>query len=695
VKVKTVILENIRSHAKTIVEFSDGFSCLIGGLGRGKSSILLAIDFALFGEPLGRSYDYLLREGADVGRVALKFTENSREYTVWRALRRRNDRISQDMEQLKLFEGEKLIAEMRSDAVAEQLKAIAGIDRDLFREVVWMRQEHLKELLDMPPGERQKKLDLLFGLSDYETSWANLRPIVSGYEGEKSTLERDPDIKRVEELQAQYNEAAKEFSLKALELEDLRRKFSLAEAKVKEASVKVEELEGLRRKNEELRAAENDLQLKIMNIEDFSARLATEVQNREFRIKRLQERLSSFKNQVDMYRGMFQEGGLPTDQTVQQIKEHLETFINQILSIQGEKETVGKEVERATQRISNLIEESLCPLCLQPLTSSYKQDLIKRLQQETSENEERLNELERNAKELEKMRNIVSSAVSNLQITLSRVEEVENQLEDEKRLLSNASREFEDKQREEEEARRQLVTLRKEISAFDVTELEEAQRLQKAAYDEYVKVKYALQTVGGQKREISLRMDGLKERLENAEQKVERILKVAKILEVVKDVRGAYRGIQPKLRGEFVTYLERIVQQELDELMGPENTLLSVNIDEEYTPFVQSPGGHERNVSNLSGGERTFLAFAYRLGVGQLIMQAKLGHGLSMLLLDEPTESLGREDGSIERLAEAISRLKTIEQVIAVTHSEAFAEKAEHVIRLEKEDNTSKVLLER
>jgi DNA repair exonuclease SbcCD ATPase subunit len=66
-----------------------------------------------------------------------------------------------------------------------------------------------------------------------------------------------------------------------------------------------------------------------------------------------------------------------------------------------------------------------------------------------------------------------------------------------------------------------------------------------------------------------------------------------------------------------------------------------------------------------------------------------------MLLLDEPTESLGREDGSIDRLAEAISRFKAIEQIIAVTHSEAFAEKAEHVIRLEKEAGISKVAVER
>lgn len=45
--------------------------------------------------------------------------------------------------------------------------------------------------------------------------------------------------------------------------------------------------------------------------------------------------------------------------------------------------------------------------------------------------------------------------------------------------------------------------------------------------------------------------------------------------------------------------------------------------------------------------------------------------------------------------AEAISRLKAIEQIIAVTHSEAFAEKAEHVIRSEKEVDVSKVTMER
>jgi len=74
-----------------------------------------------------------------------------------------------------------------------------------------------------------------------------------------------------------------------------------------------------------------------------------------------------------------------------------------------------------------------------------------------------------------------------------------------------------------------------------------------------------------------------------------------------------------------------------------------------------------------------------------LIMQSRTGHGLSILVLDEPTENLGSEDGSIERLAEAISKLKAIEQIIAVTHSEAFASKGEHVVTVEKEAGVSRI----
>ncbi len=240
-----------------------------------------------------------------------------------------------------------------------------------------------------------------------------------------------------------------------------------------------------------------------------------------------------------------------------------------------------------------------------------------------------------------------------------------------------------------------LAKTRSKIGKFDARELERAQELRTSAFDRYSDLKHRAQSIESQKAEILKRLDTLKERLDIAHRKAERLEKVNKIVDLTQEIRQAYRSIQPKLRGEFMTYLERVVQQVFDELTGTEGPMIAVKIDENYTPVTEGEGGYERDISNLSGGERTLLAFAYRLGLGQLIMQWRVGHGLRMLLLDEPTESLGREDGSIDRLANSLSRLRTVEQVVAVTHSEVFAENADHVIRLEKQDNRSIVSLER
>jgi exonuclease SbcC len=204
-----------------------------------------------------------------------------------------------------------------------------------------------------------------------------------------------------------------------------------------------------------------------------------------------------------------------------------------------------------------------------------------------------------------------------------------------------------------------------------------------------------LRTKENHKKDLGRRLDDIKERINLAHEKIERMEKIRKTTEFLGAVRDAYRSIQPKLRTEFVKVLRNFVQQVLDGLVGGESPMLNVIIDDTYTPYVKSEMGFDREVSNLSGGERTLLAFAYRLGLGQLIMQSRTGHGLSMLILDEPTENLGSEDGSIERLADAISRFKAIEQIIAVTHSEVFAAKADHVITLDKDLGISKISIER
>ena len=346
-------------------------------------------------------------------------------------------------------------------------------------------------------------------------------------------------------------------------------------------------------------------------------------------------------------------------------------------------------------RISSLITENKCPTCLQNLTGDYKKSLLENLQEENADRTKKLAELQKNHNKLKSLHSTVNFAFSNLQQLIPRIGDIKRQVTEKQESLTKLSGEVEGTQKQEKKLQKQLDETRVEIAKFDVIELESARKLQKNAFTDHLNAKHELENLEQRKTDLALRVDELKERLDNAQKKIERKEKIGKLLGILDRIRGAYRSIQPKLRSEFVTYLQRTVQQVLDSLVGDVGPTLNIKIDETYSPFVSSEEGYEREVSNLSGGERTLLAFAYRIGMGQLIMQSRTGHGLYMLLLDEPTESLGREDGSVERLAEAVSRLKAIEQIIAVTHNEAFAEKAEHVIRIEKEAGTSQVFIEK
>jgi len=307
---------------------------------------------------------------------------------------------------------------------------------------------------------------------------------------------------------------------------------------------------------------------------------------------------------------------------------------------------------------------------------------------------EGLTELQKKLDELKTIHSKASSAVSGLQQVIPRIYDVKRQVTEKQELLTENSAEIEKAQEEEKQLLVQLDATRIEIANFDVAELDSARKLQKTAFRAHLDAKHELERLEQKKSDLASRLDDLKERLDNVQKKIERKENISKLLEIIDRIRVAYRSIQPKLRREFVTYLQITVQQMLDNLVGDVGPALNVKIDETYSPFVCSEEGYEREVTNISGGERTLLAFAYRIGLGQLIMQSRTGHGLYMLLLDEPTESLGREDGSVDRLAEAVSRLKTIEQIIAVTHNESFAEKAEHVIRIQKENGASQVYID-
>jgi len=690
-RIEIVQLESIRSHELSTVPFARGFNCLVGGVGCGKSSILYAIDFALFGDPIGRSFEYILREGANSGKVTVQFVQNGKSYKISRGLKRRGKGIGQDLDELKLFEGETEIAGLKSDAVAEQLKTITGLDKELFREIVWVRQEHLKELLNAAPRERQTRLDKLFGLSDYEIAWSIIAGYQKEFEGEKKAYEKDPDVVGMEKLSGEYNKTVEEFSLFQVQIEDASNRLVTAKRALETADLKLKKLEEVKSLVEELRRKETQALANLTNLEDTFKSLTKNIEAKRTGLESLKQRLSALERQIDSGKTELKQIGISPDQPMEELRAYLSTFDTQISGLKGEQESASRAMRENQKRNSQLTAENRCPLCLQTLSDEYKNGLTQRILEENTVLQKEISKLQQEIEQLQNLKSKASTAFSNLQTLVPRVEDLKSRISDESEALADISKELDEKKSLETELRMQLEAVRSEISGLDISELEAAKAHRDQVFKQYYSLESDLRSKESRKQDLASRLDEIRERIDQAQQKIERMTRIVKLVEIISGIRDAYRNIQPKLRREFVKVLRSFVQQVLDSLVGGEGPFLNVVIDETYSPYVKSESGVEREVTNLSGGERTLLAFAYRLGLGQLVMQSRTGHGLSLLLLDEPTESLGREDGSIDRLAEAIARFKAIEQIMAVTHSEAFAEKAEHVIRLEKEAGSSKV----
>jgi exonuclease SbcC len=695
-KIEIVQLENIRSHNKSTVPFTRGFNCLVGGVGRGKSSVLYALDFALFGDAIGsRSFEYLLRESADWCKVTVVFTQNGNTYKLTRGLRRKGKGITQDIEQLKLYEDDRLLASIKNDAVAEQLKAITGLDKELYREIVWFRQEHLKELLEAPPRDRQRRLDELFGLSDYEIAWSNIAQYQRDYETEKRIYEKDLDVNGLEKLSGEYNRCTEEFTLVEMDLENSTQKLVIAKKTLDEATIKLKLLEEKKLVVEELKRKEVRFKADIQNIKTTLASLAQRIEDKKTIVDNLHQRQKSLETRIEACYEKLQQTGLPFDKSIEELRSTLSNFDDKISTLKAEQEATSRSLQQDQKRSAALEKEDKCPLCIQPLSGEYKTDLIIRIDLENIQREKNINQLHLQVTDLQRIKTVGIDVHSVLQQCITQGTDLKARIIEEEQNLANLLKEYEEKQKLANDLGPELQKLQFEINKFNLSDIEATKDYREQAFRQYYILDSDLRTKENRKKDLSRRLDDIKERINLAQEKLERMEKIRKTLEVLGAVRDAYRSIQPKLRTEFVKVLRNFVQQVLDSLVGAESTILNVMIDDTYTPYVKSEMGFDRDVSNLSGGERTLLAFAYRLGLGQLIMQSRTGHGLSMLILDEPTENLGSEDGSIERLADAISRFKAIEQIIAVTHSEAFAAKSDHVITLDKELGVSKISIER
>jgi exonuclease SbcC len=182
--IKKIELTHIRSYKeKTTIELPVGRILFQGDIGSGKSTILSAIEFALFG--LGDiDANHLLRIGESKGSVFLEFESNGKRYHVFRSLLRKGNKISQ--EEGFLYEnGVKnsySVGELKSrilDIIGINEKTQTKTTSTIYRFAIYTPQEMMKNILTSNNETRVEILRRAFGIEEYSTAKKNAEKFFS------------------------------------------------------------------------------------------------------------------------------------------------------------------------------------------------------------------------------------------------------------------------------------------------------------------------------------------------------------------------------------------------------------------------------------------------------------------------------------------------------------------------------------
>ena len=185
---------NIRSHREARIVFSRGITLFEGDIGSGKSSILMAIEFALFGLGSQRP-DALLSQGKPSGSVRLRFEVDGVQYDIKRQLKRSAGRIGQDKKESYLMCGT-VIENLAPSELKERVLGILGFNEPkgpraasrIFRYAVYTPQGEMKRVLS-DAKERLATVRRAFDMESYDTARDNAKHLKDHIDMEAARLE--------------------------------------------------------------------------------------------------------------------------------------------------------------------------------------------------------------------------------------------------------------------------------------------------------------------------------------------------------------------------------------------------------------------------------------------------------------------------------------------------------------------------
>jgi len=800
-------MRNIRSHKDSQVEFGDGITLFEGDIGSGKSTILLAIEFALFG--LGDTDSaHLLRHGAKDGEVELHILVSGRPVRLLRTLKRK---VKKALVDKCVIDDDGNVSELTSadmkPRVLELLEYNENPDpkakSDIFRFGVYTPQEDMRTILDTRGKMRDQRKETIrraLHIQEFRVARDNLKLVASevnsrarehrkmaeGIDDAKSKLDRarreledeKKNLKKAKKELKVAETAEMEIRKRKAALEDQERKITemtrqvegcrtsvakatsgleVAKARLDSARKELEQRRTQLKRSEELKGVPVLLQevevkaAKVSELRDCHQGALQKLTGLQAELKRCtdaKERIGKLKGDLQVVTGKAEA------------RDRLETELS---SIDAEMTEFERERTRAQTKldqlkaeeneVSSLDGEAECPRCRQPLTSEHLEGLLERnrkesrkLTGEVRESASRYNRLGDRKKEIarelrelaegEKQRTIVQEKIRQAKEEASRekgirakmtgleIDRKAQELEDAlKGLDEGLHRDLLEQDAERKELLKMLdlsvdvestVATHKDRLDEARTSLEGASKdLEKAegdlteargAHDDIALARTreehdeANRTLGGLRNELGDRED----RIKLAEARVlERSDELAKLEVQRKEMEShleLHRWLTQCIRPALESIELEVLSMMHDEMDAAAKTWferlvedpdLELEVDDEFAPTVTQQG-YGISVDALSGGERTALAFAYRLALNGLVQRIAVHGQANLLLLDEPSDGFSREQ--LVRMGGVLRDLEA-DQIVIVSHDRELRAFSNQVFVVHKVGGASQVVL--
>jgi len=684
---KSIKLNNIRSYLNQEIKFPTGSVLLSGDIGSGKSSILLAVEFALFGVRRKHLPAFsLLRHGKKEGAVELRFELEGKDIIVKRVLKRGKDDISQEA-------GYVIINGTKKEGTAIELKTLVfdllGYPKNLvtkskdlvYRFTVYMPQEEMKQILLEDKDTRLDTLRKVFNIDKYKRIRENSLIFIRGLKEKRK--ENEGKIADLEEKKKQKKERQKNIGEIDEKINGLMPKLDKIK---KELKNKKNEIEKIEKNINELGKLKKELEINELNLKNKLEQRKNNKENIEKLEKQINilneelEKSEKIKGEELVRRITEKENEIKLmDKTIKEINNKINEF------------TIKKNFSyNIKQKISKL---EKCPTCEQDVSKEHKQSVIER-------EDNLIKSLEENISLHTQQHSEAEKKILELKNILRDLKKKENEVSVVKIKLENLN----EKNKEKNNLLNLQEKIKKEIGIINTKKIELNKKTEefKNIEEDYKKIKVSLEKIVQEEKELQIEKAGLEKEKQTLKKLMEFLDKEIKEKLKIKENLVYLSQLQNWLEKYFINLMNTIekhvmlsVHREFNELFQRwfniliEDEAISVRLNDEFTPVIEQ-NGYETFLGNLSGGERTSIALSYRLALNKVINDI-IGEVKTkdILMLDEPTDGFSSEQ--LDKIREVLDQLN-IKQIILVSHEPKIESFVDNVVRINKEEHISSVV---